>query len=155
MCVICDDGILNIRVGAIIIKDGKFLMVGSDRVNYLYSVGGRVKFRETAEEAIIREVFEETGIKMGINRLGFIQENYFYGNSPANLGKLIYEISFYFYMDVPKNFDPISNIFTEDSNNRYLKWVAFDDEIDMYPRFFKTELKKTTNTVKHFISDER
>ena len=26
MCVACDDGILNIRVGAIIMKDGKILM---------------------------------------------------------------------------------------------------------------------------------
>lgn len=48
MCVACDDGILNIRVGAIIMKDGKILMVGNDR-DYLYSVGGRVKFGETAE----------------------------------------------------------------------------------------------------------
>lgn len=31
MCVVCDDGILNIRAGAIIIKDGKLLMVGNDR----------------------------------------------------------------------------------------------------------------------------
>ena len=46
MCVVCDDGILNIRVGAIIRKDGKILMVGNDR-DYLYSVGGRVKFGET------------------------------------------------------------------------------------------------------------
>ena len=36
MCVVCDDGILNIRVGAIIMKDGKILMVGNDR-DYLYS----------------------------------------------------------------------------------------------------------------------
>ena len=54
MCVACDDGILNIRVGAIIMKDGKILMVGNDR-DYLYSVGGRVKFGETAEEAVVRD----------------------------------------------------------------------------------------------------
>ena len=67
MCVACDDGILNIRVGAIIMKDGKILMVGNDR-DYLYSVGGRVKFGETAEEAVVREVFEETGVQMEIDR---------------------------------------------------------------------------------------
>ena len=68
MCVACDDGILNIRVGAIIMKDGKILMVGNDR-DYLYSVGGRVKFGETAEEAVVREVLEETGVQMEIDRL--------------------------------------------------------------------------------------
>ena len=64
MCVTCDDGILNIRVGAIIMKNGKILMVGNGRSNYLYSVGGRIKFGETAEEAVVREVYEETGVKM-------------------------------------------------------------------------------------------
>ena len=151
----CDDGLLNIRVGAIIMKDCKLLMVGNDRSDYLYSVGGRIKFGETAAEAVIREVFEETGVKMEINRLGFIHENYFYGDAPTNLGKLIYEISFFFYMKVPEEFTPVSNSFTEDNCKEFLKWVSLDDEMLMYPTFFKTELKNPTDTVKHFVTDER
>ena len=155
MCVACDDGILNIRVGAIIMKDGKILMVGNERANYLYSVGGRIKFGETAEEAIVREVFEETGVKMEIDRLGFVYENYFYGDAPSNLGKLIYEISFFFYMKVSSDFAPISESFTEDNSKEHLKWVALDEDIKMYPEFFRKELKNPTDTVKHFIKDER
>ena len=155
MCVACDDGILNIRVGAIIMKDGKILMVGNERANYLYSVGGRIKFGETAEEAIVREVFEETGVKMEIDRLGFVHENYFYGDAPSNLGKLIYEISFFFYMKVPSDFAPISESFTEDNSKEHLKWVSLDEDIKMYPEFFSTELKNPMDTVKHFIKDER
>lgn len=154
MCVACDDGILNIRAGAIIMKDGKLLMVGNSR-NYLYSVGGRIKFGETAEEAVVREVFEETGIKMEIDRLGFVQENYFYGDAPSNLNKLIYEISFFFYMKVPDTFAPVSESFTEGSGEERLVWVSLDDDIHMYPEFFKTELKNPTNAVKHFVNDER
>lgn len=155
MCVACDGGILNIRVGAIIMKDGKLLMVGNERADYLYSVGGRIKFGETAEEAIVREVLEETGVKMEIDRLGFVQENYFYGDSPSNLGKLIYEISFYFYMKVPSDFLPIGESFTEDNCREHLRWVSLDEEVKMYPEFFRTELENPTNTVKHFIKDER
>ena len=155
MCVACDDGILNIRVGAIIMKDGKILMVGNERANYLYSVGGRIKFGETAEEAIVREVFEETGVKMEIDRLGFVHENYFYGDAPSNLGKLIYEISFFFYMKVPSDFAPISESFTEDNSKEHLKWVSLDEDIKMYPEFFRTELKNQADTVKHLIKDER
>ena len=155
MCVSCDDGILNIRVGAIIMKDGKILMVGNERANYLYSVGGRIKFGETAEEAIVREVFEETGVKMEIDRLGFVHENYFYGDAPSNLGKLIYEISFYFYMKVHSDFAPISESFTEDNSKEHLTWVSLDEDIKMYPEFFRTELKNQADTVKHFVTDER
>ena len=155
MCVACDEGILNIRVGAIIMKDGKILMVGNERSNYLYSVGGRIKFGETAEEAVVREVLEETGVKLEVDRLGFVHENYFYGDAPTNLGKLIYEISFYFYMKVPSNFAPVSDSFTEDSSKEFLRWVSPNEDIKMYPPFFRTELKNPTDTVKYFMNDER
>ena len=155
MCVACDDGILNIRVGVIIIKDGKLLMVGNELSDYLYSVGGRIKMGETAKEAIIREVLDETGVKMEIDRLGFVHENYFYGDAPSNFGKLIYEISFFFYMKVPSNFNPISESFTEDNSKEHLRWVALDKDIKMYPEFFRTELKNPIGIVKHFINDER
>lgn len=155
MTVACGSGYINIRVGAIIQKNNKFLMVGNDSHDYLYSVGGRIKFGETAEEAIKREVFEETGIHMEIDRLGFIHENYFWGDSPSNKGKLIYEISFFFYMKVPKGFTPSCMSFTECGSKERLEWVADDDRRQIYPEFFRTELSKEHNGVKHFVSDER
>ena len=154
MCVACDDGILNIRVGAIIMKDGALLMVGNDR-DYLYSVGGRVKFGETAEEAVVREVFEETGVQMEIDRLGFVHENYFYGDAPSNLNKLVYEISFFFYMKVPDTFSPVSESFMEDNSKEHLRWITLDEDIQMYPEFFKTELKNPSDTLKYFTTDKR
>lgn len=155
MCVPCDDGIVNIRAGAIIMKDGKILMVGSERFDYLYSVGGRIKFGETAEEAVIREVEEETGVRMEVDRLGFIHENYFIGDSPSNSGKLVYEISFYFYMKVPENFSPESESFTDCGEKEFLKWVSPDDENKKYPDFFETELQNPVNYVRHFVEDDR
>ena len=154
MCVACGEGILNIRAGAIIMKDGKLLMVGNNR-NYLYSVGGRLKFGETAEEAAVREVFEETGVQMEIDRLAFVHENYFYGDAPSNLNKLVYEISFFFYMKVPDTFAPTSECFTEGNSKERLVWVSLDEDIQIYPEFFKVELKNPTGTVKHFTTVKR
>ncbi|MBD5083798.1 MAG: NUDIX domain-containing protein [Clostridiales bacterium] len=155
MTVPCDSGLINIRVGAIIMQDGKILMVGNERNDYFYSVGGRIQFGETAEEAVIREVLEETGVRMEVDRLGFIHENYFVGDAPNNFGKLIYEISFYFYMKVPDGFTPVSGSFTEDHSKEYLKWVSPDEERTIYPTFFRTELLHPAGYAKHFITDER
>ena len=52
LCVKTEDGILNIRVGAIIMRDDEFLMVEYERDEHMYSVGGRIKFGETAAEAV-------------------------------------------------------------------------------------------------------
>lgn len=150
-----DDGLINIRVGAIIRKGDKFLMAGNDRQDYLYSVGGRVKFGETAEEAITREVFEETGVHMEIERLGFICESYFYEDDPAKRDKLIYEISFYFYMKTLEDFEPICESFMDDNCKERLVWVTKDTNIKYYPEFFRTELTNSYHGVKHIISDER
>ena len=156
MCVPCEEGLINLRVGAIILKNGKMLMVGNKaRPDYLYSVGGRIKFGETAEEAVVREVYEETGAHLEIERLGFIHENYFYGDAASNLGKLIYEISFFFYMKVPEDFAPISNSFTVDDHKEFLRWIAPDDPVRYYPEFFRTEVLSSKKDVRHFVTDER
>ena len=93
------DGVVNVRVGAIILKDGRFLMVKNPTAGYCYSVGGRIQFGESAETAILREVEEETGVRLEIDRLGFIHEAFFVGDGGAHLGKTFYEISFYFVTD--------------------------------------------------------
>lgn len=119
--VAIDNGFINLRVGAIIMKNGKFLMVGNQKDDYLYSVGGRIKFGETAEEAIVREVYEETGRKLEIDRLGFIHENFFYGDYGKANEKLIWvdeksEITYFpeFFREELKNpVDGVKHIVTD------------------------------------------
>ena len=155
MFVRCGDGFVNLRVGAIIMKDGKFLMVGNDRTDYLYSVGGRIKFGETAEEAVRREVLEETGVELEIDRLGFVHENYFIGDAPYNRGKSIYEMSWYFFMKTPEDFAPVSGSFTADRSPERLVWITPDEDRKYFPDFFRTELFAPWTGVKHFVTDDR
>lgn len=153
--VAIDNGYINIRVGAIIKKGDKFLMVGNQKDNYLYSVGGRIKFGESAEEAVVREVFEETGVRLEVDRLGFVHENFFYGDYGKKEDKLIYEISYFFYMKTPDDFEPVCESFTEDESKERLVWVDKDSDITYYPTFFRTELSNPDNSVKHMVTDNR
>ncbi|MBQ6075481.1 MAG: NUDIX domain-containing protein [Lachnospiraceae bacterium] len=155
MCVPCGDGYLNIRVGAVIMKDGKILMAGNERNEYLYSVGGRIKFGETAEEAVRREVREETGRDLEIDRLGFVHETYFPGDTPSKMGRPIYEISFYFYMKTPPDFEPVCDSFSEECGREFLRWIDPEGDEKYFPEFFRTELAHPAQTVKHFVSDDR
>ena len=79
---------------AIIIKDGKIAMVYSRKYNYYKFPGGDIEPAESMEDALIREVSEETGlrvIKNSIQEYGqvhrvqkgtkediFIQDNYYF-----------------------------------------------------------------------------
>ena len=150
-----EGGILNLRVGAIIQKDGKLLMVGNDYHDYYYSVGGRIHFGETAQDAVVREVEEETGVRMEIDRLGFIEENFFYGDSLHNRGRLIYELSFYFYMKVPEDFEPVCRSFTDEGMAERLEWLPPDTVKRIYPQFFRTELAHPVPWVRHIVTDDR
>ena len=154
MCVPCGDGLVNIRVGALIVKDGRMLMVESCH-GYLYSVGGRIKMGETAEEAVVREVLEETGVKMSVKRLIAVHENYIYGDMSTNLGKLIYEVSFYFLMDVPEDFKPVCDSVTEEGVREALAWVGPDTTKKIYPDFFREEVLNPSSSVRYFLTDER
>ena len=155
MSVPCGEGILNLRVGAIILRNGRFLMAGNDRDPYLYSVGGRIQFGETAEEAVVREVEEETGWRLQIDRLGFVHECYFIMDIPPNVGKPVYELCFYFYMQAPEDFEPIGESATSDGLRERLTWVDFDEPQTLYPAFFREELRHPERVVKHFVNDER
>lgn len=75
-----EDKWFRYRAAAIIIEEGYVLFAGNERENYFYSIGGAVHMGESAEEAVKREVFEETGVKYEVERLAFIHENFFEGD---------------------------------------------------------------------------
>ncbi|MBR0507786.1 MAG: NUDIX domain-containing protein [Clostridia bacterium] len=153
LCVPCGDGLLNVRVGAIIVKDGKALMVKSRFGDYCYSVGGRIRFGETAEQAVVREVFEETGATMTVDRLGYVSEVYFYNDSPKLIGKPVYELAFYFYMNAPADFAPASNHIAD--GEEPFVWVAPDEPVTLYPNFIREALLDPKPYVVHDVRDDR
>ena len=155
--IACGDGIVNMRVGAIIIKDDKILMTGAEGIDYFYSVGGRIKHGETAGEAVEREVFEETGVRLKAERLAIVHENYFYGDTNKTKDKLVYEVAFFYVMEVPDDFEPVCNSFNSDGSGEFLQWIELDSGVKRYPDFYNDKLPQllSEKSVIHLVTDER
>lgn len=144
------------RAGAIIIENGCVLFAGNSNEDYLYSIGGGVHMGETAEEAVVREVFEETGVRYEIDRLAVIHENFFNENSGTLKGLNCHEIAFYFLMK-PRGTQTLnSNSYTHDAREE-MHWIPIKelDKHKAFPSFLKEYLSTEHFGIEHIITDER
>lgn len=147
------EGIFNYRVGAIIIRDKKILMVKNDSAPYYYSVGGRVKLNETSEEAVVRETFEETGIKFQIDRLAFIHEHFFHEELTR---KQYHEIAFFYLMKENINVNFVCKSSGAQGAKEHLHWLPIEnlEQYHLFPEFFKTKLSGSMTGIEHIVSKE-
>ena len=152
-------GIFNYRVGAIIIDNGEILMVKNSGANHYYTIGGRVHFGESAEEAVLREAFEETQLNFEIDRLAYIHENFFtmetnFFDVDADSNH-VHEVAMFFLMK-PNALvrEKLAASFDEEYGSVSLCWLPINKlgDIQLYPDFFKTELTSPSQGVKYFIT---
>lgn len=144
-------GRFNYRVGAIIINDGNILVVKNHKSTYFYSVGGRVHFNETCEEAVKREVKEEMGIDMEIDRAVFFHEQFF---DEKDSKEHFHELSIYYLMKMTEKIkDIICSSKTENDIKEELIWLSIEelDKYTVFPRFFATELSNLPISMKNIV----
>ena len=142
------------RAGAIIIEDGCVLFAKNEVDSYYYSVGGGVHLGEKAEDAVKREVFEETGIPYEVDRLAFIHQNFFEGSGTLD-GLKCHEIAFYFLMKSRGTKELDSNSYSQ-GGREYMHWLPIDKLKDYvaYPSFFKDKLLNLRDSVEHIVTCE-
>lgn len=145
------------RAAAIIIENECVLFASNQNDDYLYSVGGAVHMGETAHDAVLREVFEETGIHYEIDHLAIIHENFFNENNGTLKGLDCHEISFYFLMKPRGTQELHSNSFSSFGVKEKMLWIPIKDleKYKAYPSFLKEYLSAEHCGIEHIITDTR
>lgn len=151
-----EDKWFRYRAAAIIVEDGCVLFAGNEKDDYYYSVGGAVHLGETAEDAVKREVFEETGVEYEIDHLAVIHENFFNENKGALKNMDCHEIAFYFMMKPRGTKEMPGESYTQGVKET-MYWIPID-ELDNYrafPSFMKDYLQSEHDGIEHIVTDER
>lgn len=149
-----DGKLFSYRVGAIIVEDNYVLLAKNNVSPYYYSVGGAVKHGETAEQAIKREVLEETGVSYEIERLAVVHENFFFGDGSAD-GYKCHEISLYFLMKSRGRMEIDSHSICAEGEE-HMHWISIDQlkTVTAYPTFLPEFLRKMPQEIIHIVTDE-
>lgn len=144
------------RAAAIIIENDCVLFAGNEIDDYYYSIGGGVHMGETSEDAVKREVLEETGVPYEIDHLAVIHENFFDENQGMLKGLDCHEICLYYLMKSRGTQELCSNSTTCGvKENMY--WIPIKD-LDKYkafPSFMKDYLSREHTGIEHIVDDER
>ncbi|TMD79676.1 MAG: NUDIX domain-containing protein, partial [Chloroflexi bacterium] len=84
------------RVAAVIIRDGHVLLQHAVQQGHWFLTGGRAELRESTAETITREIREELGIEVRVERLLWVVENFF------ELAEILHhELGLYFLVSIP------------------------------------------------------
>lgn len=143
----------NFRVAGIVMDAGRVLLHKAGQDDFWNLPGGRVEMNEATEAAIVREMMEELGIHVEVQRLAFVNEDFFDYN-----GLMFHEIGFYYIIALPEAHKLYSEIEVkglEDNGKLTFRWFSLDEleHMEVYPVFLKKKLHnlRDVKSIQHFI----
>jgi ADP-ribose pyrophosphatase YjhB (NUDIX family) len=147
--------IFQVRAAAVAIRDGYVLLHRAETDAFWALPGGRVEIGETSEAALQREMLEETGARVRIERPLWIVENFFRYRDE------VHELGFYFLVTLPA--DAHTNVaeqffgFEDNGTRLIFQWYRIADlgSIEVQPSFLREGLKAPPAIVQHLVIDER
>ena len=131
MVTFAKDGIrFTYRVAAVVVRDGKILFERDPKRDLLFLPGGRVELLEAAEDAVARELHEELGAQVLVDRLLWVVENFF-----ALDAERVHELGLYYLCRVRGEL-------LRFESGRTFEWHKLEalPALDIRPAFLKTEL---------------
>ncbi|MEK6827038.1 MAG: NUDIX domain-containing protein [Nanoarchaeota archaeon] len=129
-----DDKKVLVKVRAIILYEGKLLVVRHSRTKFLALPGGHLEYGEDLKECLSREIIEELGVKPEIGRLFYV--NIFTEKNDTQYLEFFFEIkNGVDYLDIEKlarsHAHEIDEIF----------WASPTDDINILPKVLANDFK--------------
>lgn len=145
------DGIFNFRVAGILLNNDKVLIHRLMKDDFYAFPGGRVEMFENTEDTIVREIQEELGAKVRVNRLLWVCEQFF-----THQDSKYHEICFYYLIECEdQELLERGNLFyvTEDKNEFEFRWVSVTEVKNepLYPTFIKDRIRELPITVERVV----
>lgn len=110
-------------VYGLIVSQGKVVTLRNKSNGKIWFPGGGVEVGEILEQALEREVQEETGLQIRINRLLFFKENFFY-YQPLDEA---YHAFLFFYLCEPLTKKLIADEHVQDYESKRPRWTEISD----------------------------
>ena len=138
--------VFGVRATALILQNGK-LLVTKDKGKY-YTIGGAIQVNEKTEEAVVREVGEELGVKAQAGQLAFVVENRF-----EQAGVHFHNIEFHYFVDLLER-APLT--MQENAKQLPCRWIALNQlhTVPLKPTFLKTALPDWDGQLRHIHLEE-
>jgi len=149
-----DKTVFNYRTCGVILKGERILLHRMKDDDFWVLVGGRVKMLESSECAIKREIGEELGGNIEVNRLLWIVENFFkYKEKDYHEILTIYLIDFEKESWVMNQQDSFNGL---EGERLIYKWFNFNElyNLNIKPSFLKEKLLFLPNLPTHIIHRE-
>ena len=150
-----EHGVFSYRVGAILVENGKILLQRDKWGNHAV-IGGHVSFMEQAKDTLVREFMEELQVKIGVDALLAVNENFFmWGDKPCHQVHFYYAVHLeddgFFREGEISGVDELEDLRVELD----FVWVPLEElkNISVYPRGIERLLEKRDGVI-HFVSSE-
>ena len=148
------NALFRFRVAAVCLDRGRVLLQTGDEIDYWFLPGGRGQLLEPSEEALRREMREELGAEVRVERLLWVAENFF------RLGAENYhEICFYYLV----KFSDGATILKSDGIPTFEEGFEFSnrwhdlaglDGLKLVPPFLKKALRALPDHPVHIVDWE-